>query len=100
MRITAKTIQSDVTRWAKHFDVITTTGPSGYCSFWVPGGRPLLIQFKSPGLKLTESQELEIKRWQDMKYLIMICDHAEEAKAVLAMGLRAAGVEVSYNVGG
>lgn len=97
--ITAETICESVREWVRHYQVESDM-VGGRCVFWVPGGRPLIVQFRKPGTQLTDKQTADINRLEGLKYLIMACDHAEDAKMVLAMGLRAAGVEVNYNVGG
>ena len=97
---TTKMMQSSVSRWASHYGVESTVLNGRFCIYWVPGGRPMLVYFVQPGTKQSANHAADAKRFQDMKYLVMVSDHAEEVKAVIAMGLRAAGVECNHNVGG
>jgi hypothetical protein len=51
--------------------------------FWVPGGRPLLIEFKRPGSLPTPLQETTIGQFRDDGYNIQIHDTKESAIAEL-----------------
>lgn len=56
--------------------------------FWIPGGRPLLIEFKRQGAQPTEYQQMIHKRLRYAGYEVQVHDDVEEAKRALhrAMG--------------
>lgn len=59
--------------------------------FLIPGGRPLLIEFKAPGKKPTPKQAAEIAQLRKEGYDVEVCDSAEKFKEVLDEALRKAG---------
>lgn len=89
------TVEADIERRAceiiaKDLGVIsvkfnTRGGDTGYPDriFWLPGGKPLLIEFKKPGGKLSAKQEYQIERLKKLGYLVEVCySEAEAYKAV------------------
>lgn len=51
--------------------------------FWIPGGKPLLIEFKRPGGKPTVLQAETILRLKNLGYEVHVIDSVEEAKRVI-----------------
>ena len=51
--------------------------------FWVPGGRPLLIEFKKPGESLKPKQEHIANVLRDLGYAIEIHDDFNEAMGAI-----------------
>lgn len=65
---------------------LTVPGDTGYPDriFWLPGGRPLLIEFKQPGEAPEPKQEYHIRRLRALGYLVEVHDNATDAlRAVL-----------------
>jgi|SRR6267378_11218 len=47
--------------------------------FFIPGGRPLFIEFKRPGEPLRAGQKIIIRRLRYYGYQVEICDTVNEA---------------------
>src|SRR5690606_15283156 len=47
--------------------------------FWLPGGRPLLVEFKQPGEPLELKQVHHVRELLDLGYLVEVHDNAERA---------------------
>ena len=64
-----------------HGSKLTTPGDTGYPDriFWLPGGRPLLIEFKRPGELPSEKQLKVHKTLKSLGYLVEVCDDALDA---------------------
>lgn len=56
--------------------------------FWLPGGKPVLIEFKRPGGKISPKQQYQIDRLKKLGYIVEVCYSEEEAykKVKEAMG--------------
>jgi hypothetical protein len=56
-------------------------GDSGWPDrvFWLPGGRPLLIEFKRPGEVPRKKQASVHRKLRALGYLVAICDSRIEA---------------------
>ena len=52
-------------------------------TFLIPGGRPLIVEFKAPGKKPTPKQRLEIQRLKEEGYDVEVCDSLESFKTAL-----------------
>lgn len=48
--------------------------------FFIPGGRPLLIEFKAPGQTPKPLQAYRLKQLKEAGYDIYVCDDAEAGK--------------------
>lgn len=70
----------------------TMGGDTGYPDriFWLPGGRPLLIEFKRPGGKLSEKQKFQINRLRAGGYLVEVCYSEDEAYQAVKTALETA----------
>lgn len=60
--------------------------------FFIPGGRPLLIEFKRPGKQPTPKQAARIKKLKELGYDVEVCDNKEQSIAVIRARLEAAAV--------
>jgi hypothetical protein len=58
--------------------------------FFVPGGKPLMIEFKRPGEALRKFQAYTIKRLKKLGYDIEVCDSSEDALKLVAYRLKQA----------
>jgi hypothetical protein len=56
---------------------LTTPGATGYPDriFWVPGGKPLLIEFKAPGEKSRPKQRQIHKELKSLGYRVEVHDN-------------------------
>ena len=88
VRTTAESvIERDSCEWiAKELGVhsvkFNTTGSdTGYPDriFWIPGGQPLLIEFKKPGGQLSAKQKYQIERLEKLGYNVKVCTNARQA---------------------
>ena len=67
--------------------------------FWIPGGKPLFIEFKTPDGELSEKQKYHIDRLRKDGYNVEVCDNAIDAlyaaiKAVEAADLSEDGRQI------
>ena len=67
--------------------------------FWVPGGKPLIIEFKTPDGELSPKQKYHIERLKKDGYNVKVCDNAIDAlyaaiKAVEAADLSEDGRQI------
>ena len=67
--------------------------------FWVPGGKPLIIEFKTPDGELSPKQKYHIERLKKDGYNVEVCDDAIDAflaaiRAVEATGLSEDGCKI------
>ena len=67
--------------------------------FWVPGGKPLIIEFKTPDGELSPKQKYHIERLKKDGYNVEVCDNAIDAlyaaiKAVEATRLSEEGRQI------
>lgn len=46
--------------------------------FWVPGGKPVLVEFKRPGERLTRKQEYIRAELQSLGYFTAVCTSTDE----------------------
>lgn len=89
MRILERSIESTVVAWARRQGVMVTKlqglGNRSWPDriFWIPGGRPCLIEFKRPGGKLTPLQAECIGKLAGCGYSVSVCDSADAAKAFI-----------------
>lgn len=60
--------------------------------FFVPGGRPLIIEFKRPGGKTTPLQDKVINDLRSLGYDVEVIDSKEQGEAILRARLAAHGV--------
>jgi hypothetical protein len=80
-----KTIENAVTRKALELGVVsvkfTPAGQRGYPDrlFFIPGGRPLFIEFKRPGEKLDPLQQHRINLLKELGYEVETHDNASDA---------------------
>jgi hypothetical protein len=60
---------------------LTPTQSTGYPDriFWLPGGKPLMIEFKRPGEKLRAKQEHVIGQLRTLGYDVKICVSPKQA---------------------
>jgi hypothetical protein len=60
--------------------------------FFIPGGRPLLIEFKKPGKVPTPKQAHRIKELRELGYDVEVCDSKEQGVEAIRSRLCADGV--------
>lgn len=65
--------------------------------FLIPGGRPLMIEFKAPGEHPTELQAHRIKELLELGYDVLATSDANEARAAIT---RAMDTATLYEKGG
>jgi len=63
--------------------------------FFIPGGRPLLIEFKKPGAEPTPKQAARIKELRELGYDVEVCDSKEQGIACVQSRLEAAALHDS-----
>jgi len=91
--ILERDIEAKVVRWARAKGIMVTKlqgiGNKSMPDriFWIPGGRPVLIEFKRPGGKLTPLQTLAIEALEKAGYLVTVFDNADDAIAYLGWRL-------------
>lgn len=82
-------IEQPVVRWARSIGILVTKlqgiGNRSFPDriFWIPGGRPLLIEFKAPGKKPTCLQKLTIERLRQAGYAVEVCDSQAQARQAI-----------------
>ena len=92
-----RTIEAAVVRYAQQNGVLCTklniVGRRGWPDrcFWLPGGRPLFIEFKRAGLKPTPLQEHTHAQLRAAGYRVEVIDDAAQGVVVLRGALAAAG---------
>lgn len=86
--------EADVTQYALEWCGVPSEkfGQHGYPDriFFIPGGRPLLIEFKSPGKKPRKLQVHRIKQLKDLGYAVEVHDDDKEALAAIIAAVEAA----------
>lgn len=58
--------------------------------FWVPGGKPVLIEFKRPGEEPSEIQEYIGDLLRRLGYQVEVCDNVDDAIKIIIKALEAA----------
>lgn len=60
---------------------LRTPGDAGYPDriFWIPGGRPLLVEFKRPREEPDPLQEIRHDELRDLGYNVVVCDNPVDA---------------------
>lgn len=53
--------------------------------FWIPGGRPFLIEFKRPGATPTPKQAIMLRKLEELGYDVTWCDSVESGIEELRM---------------
>lgn len=73
---------------------LTPAGNRGYMDrlFWIPGGRPLLIEFKVPGEEPEPLQAYRIERLREIGYDVEVHTTADGAVAAVCRALESAQV--------
>lgn len=51
--------------------------------FFVPGGKPLLIEFKRPGGKLSKNQASTIRQLREVGYDVQVVDDPDKGRALI-----------------
>lgn len=78
-------VEKTVRLWAEAHGILTTKmngeGHSGMPDrvFWLPGGRPVIIEFKRPGAKASKLQEYYIGTLARNGYQVGVIDRADVA---------------------
>lgn len=97
MRVLERTIEHAVVEYARtQLNVrsikLNLTGHRGWPDrlFFIPGGRPTLIEFKRPGAKPTRLQMEHISYLKARGYDVHTCDDTEIGKALLRTAIVAA----------
>lgn len=70
-----------------------TPGDAGYPDriFWIPGGKPLFIEFKAPGAKPRPLQVFVHEMLRSLGYQVEVCDNEKDTiEIVKAAALEAA----------
>ena len=75
---------------------LTPAGQTGYQDrlFFMPGGRPLLIEFKRSGEEPEPKQEYLREELIDLGYNVKVCDNYDDAMEAIHQALEAAQVSV------
>jgi hypothetical protein len=73
---------------------LVTPGATGYPDrlFWIPGGKPLLIEFKRPGEPPDPIQIHIHAQLRDLGYYVIVCDSVESAMHVVQNALTQAWI--------
>lgn len=66
---------------------------------WVmlPGGRPLIIEFKVPGKHPTPLQQREIEELKELGYAVEVCNDVEKAKDAVERLLRSGRIVLALD---
>src|SRR6185295_382153 len=89
MQVLEKAIEQAVLRWTKKHGIVQTKmnmlGRRSWPDrcFWIPKGKPVLIEFKKPGGKPTELQADTIAELKELGYAVYVCDNAQKAIEIL-----------------
>lgn len=89
MKPLESSVENKVVRWAERrgleFVKLNLTGRRGYPDrlFFIPGGRPFLLELKRPGEKPEKLQQYQIARLRKKGYDVEWTDSAEQAIAWL-----------------
>lgn len=89
-----KDIEHAVTEWWREQGYLTTKlngqGQRGKPDrvFWIPGGKPAIIEFKKPGQEPSDLQLYWLKQFERHGYRTAWFDDAELAKAYLKAFMR------------
>ena len=69
---------------------LTSSGSTGYPDriFWVPGGKPVMIEFKRPGGIVRPKQVYIHKLLRARGYQVEVCDNVEDAMSILETALK------------
>ena len=96
-----KDTENEVVSWAYTSLGITGSklkivGDDGYPDrlFWIPGGRPLLIEFKRPGEEPRPKQVYVHNMLRKLGYLVEVCDNVEDGKSII----RSCLVKLGYSL--
>lgn len=96
-------IQGEVVKWARHTLGILASkcGTRAWRDdpdyvFWIPGGRPLLIEFKATGKKASEKQKLRHEEFRSAGYETQVHDSIEGAKLAVLRECAAAWFRTKY----
>lgn len=65
--------------------------------FWIPGGKPFLIEFKAPGKDLTELQAKTIKELIEDGYDVEVHDNKDRALRAISQRMAAAQIPDAWN---
>lgn len=90
-------LEGDVVRWAEDRLVLQTKlnlrGRNGWPDrcFWLPGGRPLLHEYKLPGEAPRPLQEYTIRQLRERGYDVEVHTSYEEATEAIARRLLRGG---------
>jgi intracellular sulfur oxidation DsrE/DsrF family protein len=78
---------------------LVTPGDSGYPDriFWLPPGRPVLIEFKRVGEDARKNQEFVHNMLRDLKYEVYVCDNVMDALHIIRNALIERGIECEWN---
>ncbi len=91
LKILEKDVRKATIKHAKRRGIMNirlSFGPGAYVGwpddiFLIPGGKPLLIEFKAPGKEPTARQQLRIDMLLDLGYDVWVCDGIEAGKDIL-----------------
>lgn len=84
-RVLESAIERKVVAWAKKQGIFQTklVSPGNRSLpdriFWVPGGKPLMIEFKRPGGEATELQKAMHSKLESLGYEVKVFDNADVA---------------------
>jgi hypothetical protein len=98
MHVLESTIEAAVLRWARQVGLMVTKlqgiGNRSWPDriFWIPGGRPFLIEFKRPGGRLSELQAITISNLKAAGYDVEVHDDKTKAISALRTRMEAAAV--------
>jgi hypothetical protein len=89
-------IERKVANWARAIGVpnckLDVRANAGFPDriFFVPGGRPVIIEFKAPGESPRILQEYYIDELKKRSYNVQSCDSSDGAMAVISRAVEAA----------
>jgi len=80
---------------------LVTPGDSGYPDriFWLPPGKPVLIEFKQLGEDAKKNQKFVHKMLRDLGYEVYVCDNVQDALRIIRDALIRRGVQCEWNGG-
>ena len=88
--------------WSVVSSKLVTPGQTGWPDriFWLPGGKPLLIEFKQAGEEAEVLQKHRHKVLRDLGYDVHVCDSVQSALTIIWIELLKRGVECKRPNGG
>lgn len=95
MRREIALVQKPVVKYAREVWGLIVTKGFGFNGmqdmvFWIPGGQPLLMEFKDPNGQVSTIQHYWVNYFRGIGYNVKVCSNAKDGKGIISreMGAR------------